>query len=929
MKYPSKIFILLYVSLCLVGSCLPTVIDAAPIEYINITSIKDSMEAAEDVNILANRVTVKNSTRKTKRIGIKVSVPKGWKNLSLSKYIDGDEVYYNLQPGQEVDFPINLLRLPNASPIWSPVSINVWNRDVASDSISFVYYIKTYERKNFVAQPRNQDIEIGPNNKSAKPVTYLKNTGNVVDKYILRYRNYHLNIYDTVVLYLQPDQDTVYTHEIEFSNFQLSNISSETILITVNNTETLQKSYSYSVNKYTEKNKVNNTPYAEAPLLLEAGYMTFGDRSVYYGSARGRMTFDSEKSLEYYYRSKQFGNVRTGLQRHIFRVYYKSTKFSIAAGQVSAPMYFILNTNRGVDVGYHTKNMSFRVIGTKYDSFSYYKNNNITALLNYRVGKIGVSNTAIFNDEVDRSIRSYVLLNDVAILSKEKLSLNLKVGTGIDERYGSNFASQPLAKPGLSAGYNFRVKKGLFSFSSNVNYFNKSFPGVRRGSRSQLHDVMMNTSSGSVGVFYSSNYAITNYFRDSLFNSDILSYNISRLGARYNKATQKSMMTLSAGLITQGGAASLNGGLKNSYFFDVMAKYNLKKSWNVTFNTQSAFGKHPVNDDGVVIITSTFDVNSKNGGLNAVFSRFPITGNVDGQQVITGYNETVNGGPYVNMHFFNHRLFGSLRYNISKSLKDDNFISGVGGNLSYNSLRGGLGISVSTFYPFQNQTNDPGLPIANRRTLQASISKQFNVPLIVKRKYYDLKVVLYEDNNNNHKLDPGEKKIRNIKLLINDDPFVSNNKGEVLYKNINNGTYKLKIHNSSKTVVPIDGYDQTVTVYKNTKVEIPFKKSRIIKGKVEIVQDSFSKVDLSPDFIKVIAKGQDGKYYSTLTDINGAFEIPVPAGEYKVSLSEGIIASDKLKIVQPVYNVDLSNAEEKEIVFTIREKVRKIRFLKK
>lgn len=912
----------LYMLLCPLGT------KAEPsVQTISISSLKDSMEAAEDVNLLVNTVYITNNSKKVQRIGVRTTIPKGWKNLSKSKYVEGDDIFYNLLPGQVINIPINLLRLPDASPMWSSVSFLVWNRDYAVDTQKFSYHIKTFTRKNFVAVARNQEIEVSNNDRVATPTTYIRNTGNIKDVYIIRYKNYQMGIDDSVQIELQPGTDTVYTHNIDFNSNQIHNISSEKILITVYNSELGQSSYSYSVNKYAEKNKANKTPYDAMPLRLEGGYMTFGDKHVYFGSLRGRLPLGEKRSFEYYYRSKQYGNVPTGLRRNIFRLYYKDKNWSVAVGQISAPMYFILNTNRGVDITYQSKGLGLRLVGTAYDTFSYYKNNNISLIASYGIGGVSISNNIIFNSDHIRNVNSYVLLNDIALLSRKNLSLNIRFGVGIDQAQYTLPQGQEPAKPGMSGGYSFKYRVKKVTFSSNINHYNNDFPGVKRGSTSQVHDAMWNIKGGAIGLFYSSNHAITNYFRDSLFNSDILSYNVSRFGVRMVNTTPKLMSTLSSGILTQSGTASLNGGLKNSYFLDLMAKWSMGKTWNTSFNTQTAFGKHPVQGNSVFVMTTTVDVNSRYGGVTGVFTRTPITGYEGGQQIIGDYVETVNGGPYVNFYMFRNRLFGSVRYNVSKSLKDDMLVSGVGGNLAYNGIKSGVGVNLSTFYPFGIQTNDPGLPLANRRTLQLSISKQLNIPIVVKRKYYDLKVIMYEDKNHNHKMDADEQRIEDVRLQINNDPFISNEKGEIVYKNINNGTYKIKIHDAKNNIVPIDGFDQTVTVYKNTQLEIPFKKGRLIVGKVDIILDSFSSANITPDYIKITATGADGTKYTTLTDHNGEFRLAVPAGQYSVSINADLFAGTTFKADQSEFKIDLNAGDSKNIVFTIKQKVRKVRYL--
>jgi hypothetical protein len=310
-----------------------------------------------------------------------------------------------------------------------------------------------------------------------------------------------------------------------------------------------------------------------------------------------------------------------------------------------------------------------------------------------------------------------------------------------------------------------------------------------------------------------------------------------------------------------------------------------------------------------------------------LYTRTPITGYEDGKQTILSYTETVNGGPNVNFYLFRSRVHGTVRYNLSKSLKDNFFTSGVGGSLGYAGQKSGFAINASCFVPFRSQTDDPGLPIANRRTAQLSISKQLYVPVIFNKKYHTLKLVLFNDINNNQSMDENEQPVGNVKLLINSMPFISNGEGEIKYKNIEKGEYHIQVQSNNENLVPVNGVNQIFTIEQNATITVPFKKGKEITGTVRIISDSFSTSKLRPDQIKITAIDSTGIRFSTLTDKAGNYKLAVPAGVYNVLISQSLLENSDYKAQQTSFKINLVTKEKENVVFVLKQKARKVRYL--
>ena len=131
----------------------------------------------------------------------------------------------------------------------------------------------------------------------------------------------------------------------------------------------------------------------------------------------------------------------------------------------------------------------------------------------------------------------------------------------------------------------------------------------------------------------------------------------------------------------------------------------------------------------------------------------------------------------------------------------------------------------------------------------------------------------------------------------------------------------------AEDLVPVEGPIQSLVVNGNTTYEVPFKKGKVINGSIKVINDSFSTAKYNANLIKVTATDTNSRAYATLTDESGNFTIYVPEGLYTVSLNEGAYAGTDFKPAQVSYTIDLLNHENSFVVFEIRQKKRKVRYL--
>ena len=207
-------------------------------------------------------------------------------------------------------------------------------------------------------------------------------------------------------------------------------------------------------------------------------------------------------------------------------------------------------------------------------------------------------------------------------------------------------------------------------------------------------------------------------------------------------------------------------------------------------------------------------------------------------------------------------------------------------------------------------------------------------------KYYNLKVVCFEDINGNRSFDDNEKGIDNIIIQIDRHvdtssinlgkfefiEMITDQFGEINYYKIPEGTYKLEFTPLFKlgNLYNINGKEQHVVIGSNTTLFVPFVKANKIAGRVEVQRDEYSSEGaISLGDLRVSAVDTAGNTYSTLTDKRGGFVLFVPqSGRYKVSLKS--VFSDNFVLEQNDFVVDFDGFKEFEIVFKYREKRRGI-----
>jgi hypothetical protein len=201
-------------------------------------------------------------------------------------------------------------------------------------------------------------------------------------------------------------------------------------------------------------------------------------------------------------------------------------------------------------------------------------------------------------------------------------------------------------------------------------------------------------------------------------------------------------------------------------------------------------------------------------------------------------------------------------------------------------------------------------------------------PCVAVKKYKSAKIVLFKDENSNGIKDKNEEVIEGQMMTLNGNMFISDADGLVQVKNTGDTILKGDLGYTSKIKgwAPVAGSMQNFAG--NGTQYVPFRKCKVLQGKVTLAKDSTSNLKFNIARIKVIVKGTDNSTYSTITDENGEFYFNLPTDNYMVSLAEAAF-DENFRPVEFSLSADLTNNQEKTVYFEVKQKKRTMNIKKK
>jgi hypothetical protein len=893
-------------------------------------SFKDTLYADNNTFLLYNNLILKNSNRDSIFLNVSISPPEGFKMIS------GKMNRVSIAGNSELTLPITISKKNNASALWQKLKIVV-NDDKSSRWDSVYINIYTAPVSRFSVTPVSVGF-LSDRARSFGTRFILKNYGNVKGEYHVSLIDEKISLDYKSAVVLEAGKDTVINIVRTIPKNLWSAFKNENILFKVadslfvkNTTSSVERFIKSNTNNSNNNNpyistlelfrqdssfEMHNSKFSTFKLDIESGALGSSNSLSYYAGVRMEMPTGNNSKLLASYKSRQFG-IYNIIDRGVYDLRFQTKKWLLHFGKIANAKYFLTYGN-GVSIEYKWGlNKQVSLFGVRHTPGFYTTNDNAGVNLRYQISKILVSHDFVLNQDSASKLHSYVFNNDIQ-LSLKKLDVSINGGYGSESNTLVSRKYHNLS--GGFVGYRINLKLKSWSFASQTKFYGNYFPGLNASSRSQNHSISYRLKKVSAEAYYYYSVRSNNYFRDSIYNTDALSFNIRKYGTRFSISPKNNFVTFGGGILIQEGQKSYSFAPKYDFF---ELQFNHRSNKNFNFNISSTNGYSQFNHK--YITSNNLAVNFHYFGINGGFSSVPLFDSSQQNRNAPSYNNTLYGGPYVSLTVFKLLNIGA-QYNVSKTLYDNRVNSIFGLNISYKNPRNGTDFLVNASAPLK-QAEAANLNPFKYGYVNISLRKTMNLPLIFKRKYHTISATIYEDKNGNNRYDKTERKLPGLPFSINDVHFITNEDGLAEYKNVEPGEYTIDFTNSEvKGLMPKDGKVQKISVgKKDFQLGLIFKESRTISGQISILQDSSEKFKVN--LIKVIAVDSTGTTYLTTADHEGKYFLNLPAGIYTVSLNPEVFNSYFIP-VQMSFTTDLYNNQSDIINFTIKQKRREVKMLK-
>ena len=874
----------------------------------------DSVVSPSNKDFVYNTLTIGNTTTGQLDIQVMITSPTGWQMVTTNI------INISLEPFGNTIIPMRFSPVGANTSGWQQAKVEYRVNNIIDTRKSY-FKMKVQEYSGFKAMLPNSNLVLTGYQKHVSIPVYLKNAGNTSGTYHVAVNNQLLKLGAKIDLTVAAGKDTTLLVPFTLSESQFAMLKKEDVKVTVTNASKENINLIQSVSKVGHILKDHSSAFLDMPLQLEAGAMYSGsDVPVqYYGALYGTVDFTENDHLSMSLRSNTIARGQTN-QNSMIRFDYSGKHFQASAGNIQGAGEFMVD-GYGARVGYqwNTANKAevFGMLQSRVGDSKVFG-----GALHLGLGdKVRISDAISISTDNIRKMNSGIL-SQVSEFNYRDAKFSLITGVGAEQNNNYLPKGTSSTMTGTSLGYNFQLITKRIAAVSNVLMNSNSYPGLFKGQRLQLHDVRLLKGNNFIGGYYEYNFRKQDYWMDTILKRDMFNMRTTNYGVRGGINIKNSNIVLAAGNQKQLQAGYETFQTSYNYLNLNVSSLIAKKLYvNITSFAGYISGTGDGPKEKAFVSTTQGNLQYKSYGLSFRYDNGPYY-----------YQEYVN---YVKKPEKFERLIFSpfaevrLMKNALSARVQGNFARMLPANVSNSSVLANINYSHPKGYDF-NLNGIVPLGGSSQSYLNATFRMKLKTPFVAVRKYHNLKLVLFKDKNSNGVKDAGEEPVAGQTLSLNGDLFVSDGNGTILYKNTEKGIYKADFGYSSslKGWIPSDGPLQSFELASNKTIEVPYKVSRILSGKLLVEADELSNTPFNPAKIKVSASDENGEVYSTLTDDKGEFHFNLPSGNYVVSLSE-IAFGDQFRPVQFSQTADLRSNQLKNIYFEIKQKRRQINIKRK
>ncbi|MHB8208021.1 hypothetical protein [Mucilaginibacter sp.] len=863
-----------------------------------------------------NRVTITNITSVKQAIGLDLTVPENWQTL-----FDNHKIF-QLEPNETLELPIRVAASYRAlSNNLYPVTLTINNSTIGAKT-DYHYFAKVMANANWRAALINNDVKLDRINKETYFQFSISNTGNVRQQFDI---NYKTNLDLTVAkrnnqINLQPGADTIIRVGIIVQKNYLQEFKPQNVEIEISTKDKNQQTFIQHVYSNNTVFFENPSGWYTAPLSFELVSQNFSNKQqqINYINSSGMVFLENQRSISFNFRSNDFYTENNGTSNRYYNIDYATKHWRISVGDQTEFSAFLID-GFGARLAYKADN------GYKIEAVAVKSRLGNADQFNLRQEYLLNKSSGIINNTV---LNFDILQKDNSILNITEYDKAFgKTGQlAILGGYGWNYIYQPTLaanNTGATVGLRYYYNSPTLAIRTDNNISGRNFPGLERGvsrSSNELRFIAGKFFFGGITEYNSRSVTLPDSNRLlSLFGGTTTEY-----GLRTGFIKGRSSLTLTGSIVNQ-----LQDSLTNIPFksdkLNITTSFGLLKNLNfsLTESISRSFAQGGnYNIQPINAITAFGTLQTSKTGINFRLDDGPTYYSDLFNYVKTGIKTNrYQVSPYVEQDFFKSVLNARVEADYINDINNQLKSYGARLDLNINLIKSGLSFRFygNRYFGKENNLNSMNL----------SIRKTFNLPLVGLRKYSTLKVILFKDNNGNNIYDLGDEPITAANIRIGEQYFITNRLGEAYYKNIKPRIYSIDLGQVTnlKGWIPKKGYKQQINFDKSQDWCIGYERSRFLSGSLNLVKDPLSKLEFSPSNIRITAISSRGESYSTLTDENGAFFLNLPADTYLVQINANVF-TEEFRVLRESLTADLTTKTEDALVFEIRERKRAINIRK-
>jgi hypothetical protein len=868
--------------------------------------LKDSLKVNENA-FYFNSLTLRNTSGKQLNLSVILEEP-CFVNLVSEK-----NQQVQLQPDESFILPF---RFSGNSKNACSADWNNFNVKLVDATANFLheasFTIRPAPAVKWKAQLVLPELIVTTNTSKLTVAYKIENNGNLPDKYAISFSNdFTIENYKSIVT-LGPNQTSLEQIDLKLSEIEIKTLQKKEFTIFLENSSGEKKVLIQKITRVESIFRDNVDAWKRVPVTVELNSVGLGkENPFHFMRLYGNRVFSKGRTLNFSVQSPTFymdGEIQKGASPV---VEYTSPKLDVNAGLIYENNQFLVFGD-GLKVRYKEKLHNWYEVSFNKSTFADLKQAVLKMSRQINGNLIYVTNNIANLDA--KMGNGFASLHRVDWANASGIKMSAEGGFGFTSQ---KTTTKDTILKGPMFGFAGEKSEGKIQGNMNLRLYSKNFPGIFKGYTHYVHDLSYKLKKSSIGSYIEIGNQQPYLYIDTAFQ-DYFTSLLTNISLRFSYNAKKFSFVTYPGILNQ-KQDSVNSPQANMKKISSTLYYTLRKKWQIAYTNHIGTISIPNNKSAGNIFSMFHSVNvqSLHTGILLRYDQGPffyrdILEYVDKK----AYKTILQAAPFVYFPFpkINLEARGQLNILVNKPSNENTFQ--VLNNLFWQLPEKGLTVGLNTTIDLKNE---------NSSAIDLLVRKKLNVPVAKKRSYKNFKIILFKDIDGDGMKGDSDIFISNAYLIVEKRLLQTNGTGEILVENFSGNALLIDVSPMNNVIgwVPAGGIKQAWPITGKSSIYVPFKKSKLLSGKLILDKDEKSSVSFDIEGIRITAVARDGTTYSTLTGGDGGFYLNLVDDEYVVSINQNVF-DETFKIIDPVRNVDLVNNSKAEVIYIVRQKRREI-----